>query len=104
MSTPQNITPVVAERGPRWHRLPVISHLRQSVGLQRGMLIAGLVLSGIFLLTALFAPILAPYGFAQLRDAAGAFGARAQAVRQLAHLYYTTKDSSIHRNHDEKHQ
>ena len=46
-------------------RLPVVSHLRQSVGLQRGMLITGLVLTGTFVLVAVFAPLIAPYGFAQ---------------------------------------
>lgn len=64
-----------AKRPPRWTRLPIISHLRQAVGLQRGMLIGGLVLTGIFLLTALFAPLLSPYGFSQLRGENGAFGA-----------------------------
>ncbi len=89
MSAPQTVTPVVAAvRGPRWHRLPIIAQLRQSVGLQRGMLIAGLVLSGIFLLTALLAPVLAPYGHAQLRDAGGAFGA--QQAPSAAHLLGTT--------------
>ncbi|GIG37632.1 ABC transporter permease [Cellulomonas pakistanensis] len=59
-----------------WRRLPVVHQLRQSVGLQRGMLIAGLVLTGLLILTALLAPLLAPYGFNQLRDADGAFGAQ----------------------------
>jgi peptide/nickel transport system permease protein len=59
-----------------WRRLPVVHHVRQAVGLQRGMLVAGLILTGIFLLTALFAPLLAPYGFSQLRDADGTFGAQ----------------------------
>src|SRR5690349_19957236 len=59
-----------------WHRVPVVHQLRQSVGLQRGMLIAGLVLSAIFVLAAVFAPLLAPYGYGQLRDAAGNFGAQ----------------------------
>src|SRR4051794_30612681 len=40
------------------------------------MLVAGLVLSGIFVLTAIFAPLLAPYGFGQLRDPNGPFGAQ----------------------------
>jgi peptide/nickel transport system permease protein len=40
------------------------------------MLIAGLVLSGIFVLAAIFAPLLAPYGYGQLRDNAGNFGAQ----------------------------
>ena len=59
-----------------WKRLPIIHHLRQSVGLQRGMLVAGLVIVALFLLTALFAPILAPYGYSQLSDENGNFGAQ----------------------------
>ena len=78
-----------APRPPRWTRLPLISQLRQSVGLQRGMLIVGLVLTGIFLLTALFAPLLSPYGFSQLRDDNGAFGA--QQSPSEAHLLGTTQ-------------
>ena len=35
------------------------------------MLVAGLVLTAVFLLAAIFAPLLAPYGFAQLPDAGG---------------------------------
>ena len=54
-------------------RLPVISHLRMSSGLQRGMLIAGLILSGLFIITALFAPLIAPFDFAQSSDASGDF-------------------------------
>jgi len=60
----------------RWSRVPIVSHYRQSVGLQRGMLVGGLVLTSVFLLTALFAPLLSPYGFSQLRDESGAFGAQ----------------------------
>ncbi len=56
--------------------LPVVRQLRQAVGLQRGMLVAGLVLTGIFLLTAALADLLAPYGYNQLRDADGPFGAQ----------------------------
>lgn len=57
-------------------RLPIVHQLRQSVGLQRGMLIAGLVITAIFVLVAIFAPLLAPYGYSQLRDADGTFGAQ----------------------------
>ncbi|WP_395243258.1 ABC transporter permease [Agromyces sp. MMS24-K17] len=46
-------------------RLPVVHQLRQSVGLQRGMLVAGLVMVGVWILSAIFAPLIAPYGFAQ---------------------------------------
>lgn len=59
---------------PGWaSRLPVVKQVKQSVGWQRGMLIAGLSIIGIFLLTALFAPVLAPYGYGQLRDENGYF-------------------------------
>ncbi|GAA1444059.1 ABC transporter permease [Leifsonia poae] len=69
-------------------RLPVVHQLRQSVGLQRGMLIAGLVITGIFILVAIFAPLIAPYGFAQLRNAQGPFGA--QEPPSPEHIWGTT--------------
>jgi peptide/nickel transport system permease protein len=69
-------------------RIPVVHQLRQSVGLQRGMLVAGLALTGIFVFIAVFAPLIAPYGFAQLRDADGAFGS--QQPPSEAHLFGTT--------------
>lgn len=65
-----------AEREPRWKRLPVVWQLRRSVGLQRGMLIAGLLLCAMFVLMAVLAPLIAPYGFNQLSDAEGNFPAR----------------------------
>jgi peptide/nickel transport system permease protein len=82
MATATSAAP--AEGGPAepvrrrrsWRRLPVVHQLRQSVGLQRGMLVAGLVLTGIFVLAAIFAGLIAPYGYGQLRDAAGPFGAQ----------------------------
>jgi len=57
-------------------RLPVVHQLRQSVGLQRGMLVAGLVLTGLFIVVAITAPWLAPYSFNQLRGPDGLFGAQ----------------------------
>jgi peptide/nickel transport system permease protein len=71
-----------------WREFPVIRQLHQSVGLQRGMLVAGLVISAIFLLTAIFAPLLAPYEFNQLRDPSGVFGA--QQPPSSVHLLGTT--------------
>ena len=38
----------VAGRGAWFKKLPVVHQVRQSVGLQRGMLIAGLVLTAVF--------------------------------------------------------
>ena len=73
MSTATPVEATVDRRAPLFKRLPVISHFNKSVGLQRGMLVVGLVLTGTFLLTAIFAPLLAPYGVAQLSDADGSF-------------------------------
>src|SRR5919107_1110398 len=73
MSTHPPIEATVDHRAPLFRRLPVISHFNKSVGLQRGMLVVGLVLTGTFLLAAVFAPLLAPYGFSQLSDADGNF-------------------------------
>ena len=76
-------------RGAPWfRRLPVVSHFNKSVGLQRGMLVVGLVLTGIFLLTAIFAPLLAPYGYSQLSDADGSFPAQQEPGGR--HLLGTT--------------
>jgi peptide/nickel transport system permease protein len=71
-----------------WGRLPVLKQLRQSVGLQRGMLVAGLVITALFLLVAAFAPLIAPFGFSQLRDDAGPFGA--QQPPSAEHIMGTT--------------
>lgn len=55
----------VAVATPRRRSVPGLALLRSTHGLQRATLIAGLVLVGGFILVALFAPLLAPYGFAQ---------------------------------------
>ncbi|MBI5161961.1 MAG: ABC transporter permease [Micrococcales bacterium] len=81
--------PLAPPRVRGWKRLPVVRQLRQSVGLQRGMLVTGLVITGLFLLTALLAPFLAPYGYAQLQGADGRnFGA--QVPPSAAHPLGTT--------------
>jgi len=69
-------------------RLPVVRQVRQSVGVQRFMLVSGLVITVVFVLVAIFAPLIAPYGFAQLRDAQGNFGA--QQSPSAAHIWGTT--------------
>ncbi|HKU34252.1 MAG TPA: ABC transporter permease [Paenarthrobacter sp.] len=84
MSTPE----LAAPKQPFFSRLPVVSHLRKSVGLQRGMLVAGVILSGLFLLTSIFAPLLAPYGYSQLSDASGSFPT--QQAPSGKHLLGTT--------------
>ncbi|WOF24641.1 ABC transporter permease [Microbacterium betulae] len=69
-------------------RLPVVRSYRQAVGLQRGMLTAGLVICAVFVLAAVLAPVIAPYGFAQLSDDDGTFGAR--QAPSAEHLLGTT--------------
>lgn len=64
--------PVPARR-TLFQRLPLVSHVRQSVGLQRGMLVAGMLITGVFIVLAAFAPLIAPFGFAQGRDDSGSF-------------------------------
>ncbi len=80
--------PEPSPKRPLWTRIPVVRQLRQSVGLQRGMLVAGLGIVGVFLLTAIFAPLIAPYGFAQLSIAGKTFGAQQPPSPQ--HLLGTT--------------
>ena len=87
--SPEELEPVVTpDHGPRWHRLPIVNELRSSVGLQRAMLVTGLVLTGLFVLGAIFAPLVAPYSWAQLRDGHGLFGA--QLPPSSTHLLGTT--------------
>jgi peptide/nickel transport system permease protein len=69
-------------------RLPVSSHIRQSVGVQRTMLLIGVVLCAVFLVTAVFAPLLAPYGYSQISDETGSFPAQAEPGGK--HLLGTT--------------
>ncbi|MFB7882976.1 ABC transporter permease [Microbacterium sp. NPDC056057] len=57
--------PVTTRKRPLLDRIPVISHLRQSVGLQRVMLVLGLVLTVVFVVVAALAPWIAPYSWAQ---------------------------------------
>jgi peptide/nickel transport system permease protein len=70
--TAASVTPVRRRR--LRDRIPVVHQLRQSVGLQRGMLVAGLIMLAVFILVTILAPLLAPYGFAQRANAEGPFG------------------------------
>src|SRR5699024_10826161 len=67
---------VAASRESLWARLPIVSHLRTSVGLQRGMLVTGVVMSLAVVVCALFAPWIAPYGYAQMSADGQSFGAQ----------------------------
>ncbi|PPF84151.1 peptide ABC transporter permease [Subtercola sp. Z020] len=52
------------------------------------MLVVGLVITAVFVICALFAQLIAPYGFSQLRDANGQFGA--QQAPSAEHIWGTT--------------
>ncbi|MGC3955614.1 MAG: ABC transporter permease [Propionicimonas sp.] len=47
-------------------RIPGLALIRTTHGLQRGMLLTGVGIVAVFLIVALFAPLLAPYGFADI--------------------------------------
>lgn len=81
-------TNLAPTRPSLWKRLPVVHQVRSSVGLQRTMLVGGLVLVGIYVITAIFAPWLAPYGFAQIRVGDTLFGS--QQPPSSEHWFGTT--------------
>lgn len=83
-----DVAPLADRRDPWYLRLPVVADVRRSHGLQRGMLIAGLALTAVLLLTALFAPLIAPYSWAQTLDSAGPFGTQQPPSAQ--HVWGTT--------------
>ncbi|WP_111719421.1 ABC transporter permease [Homoserinimonas sp. OAct 916] len=69
-------------------RVKFLNNARSSVGVQRGMLLTGVILTALLILTAIFAPVIAPFGFSQLRDDGGLFGA--QSAPNPKHLLGTT--------------
>lgn len=69
--------------------LPVIRDLRIAVGWQKAMLIAGLVITIFFVLVAIFAPLIAPYGYSQIRDDSGK-SFPTQAPPSADHIWGTT--------------
>ncbi|WP_368491400.1 ABC transporter permease [Bifidobacterium tibiigranuli] len=74
---------------PWLSRLPLAKDLSIAVGWQKGMLVAGLVITAFFLLVAIFAPVIAPYGFSQIKDANGvAFPT--QSAPGAGHIWGTT--------------
>jgi len=66
----------------------VFAAARGSRGVQRGMLVTGLILTAFFVLMALLAPLIAPYGFAQLQIGKTYFGS--QQPPSAKHLLGTT--------------
>jgi ABC-type glutathione transport system ATPase component/ABC-type dipeptide/oligopeptide/nickel transport system permease subunit len=78
---------MAAERTLTSRLMPAV--VRQSHGLQRFMLLLGFIIIGIFVLVAIFAPLLAPYGFnANRTDGGVLFGT--QQAPSAAHWFGTT--------------
>ncbi len=69
-----DFTPILS-RKKDWKRyIPFYSSLKVAVGWQKVMLVVGIVITATFLLVAILAPVLAPYGHAVLGDEGGYFG------------------------------
>jgi peptide/nickel transport system permease protein len=73
---------------PRRRGIPGTAVLRQTHGLQRGILIAGLIMIVVFVLVAVLAPVIAPYGFNDDRAHGVIFGT--QQAPSAAHWFGTT--------------
>lgn len=80
---------LVDRHEPLWKRLPVVVQLRRSTGWQRAMLIVGVVICALYLLVAVFAPLIAPYGFGDQQGADGTNFPRT-AAPSAEHLWGTT--------------
>jgi peptide/nickel transport system permease protein len=73
----------------RHSRIPGLDAVRATAGFQRGMLVAGLVIVAFFVVLALFASLIAPYGFNDDRTASGKIFGR-QMPPSGAHWFGTT--------------
>lgn len=74
---------------PRRRKSTIAVALRQTGGVQRGMLITGAVITGVFVILAIFAPWISRYGFNDVTNAAGVRFRRLQAPSG-AHWFGTT--------------
>ncbi|OZG67405.1 peptide ABC transporter permease [Bifidobacterium eulemuris] len=79
----------VRKPAPWWTRLPLVSQLRIAVGWQKGMLVTGLALTAFFLVVAIFAPWIAPYGYSQMKGDDGV-SFPTQAAPSPEHIWGTT--------------
>ena len=74
-------------------RLPrALRPIGEARGMSKWILISGSVIVGVFVIVAIFAPLIAPYGFDQVSDAAGRFPK--QGHPDSAHLLGTTVQST----------
>jgi ABC-type dipeptide/oligopeptide/nickel transport system permease subunit len=76
--------------GRKRSRIPGVAAMRATSGFQRGMLIFGLTIVALFVLVAVFAHWLAPYGFDQTGEGSNLFPT--QAAPSSQHWFGTTVD------------
>jgi peptide/nickel transport system permease protein len=74
--------------GRRRSRIPGVEAIRATSGFQRGMLLAGALLVLLFVVLAVFAPLIAPYGFNDA--AAGGHAFQTLQAPSSAHWFGTT--------------
>jgi peptide/nickel transport system permease protein len=75
------------EVGTSRSRIPGLNAMRATSGFQRGMLIVGAVIVGFFIVVAIFAPLIAPYGF----NAASSGGVSFKTLQEpSAHHWFGT--------------
>lgn len=86
--TTVSVTDPPVFRARAWHSWPLVKQVRQSVGLQRFMLLAGLTLVVLFVVFAAFAPLIAPYSYDAISGPDGDFGSRMPP--SAAHPFGTT--------------
>ncbi len=89
MAVPSGSGSAGAVSTPRRTSRGLIAALRQTGGVQRGMLITGAAITSFFMVLALFAPWIAPYGFDDVTNADGVRFVRLQAP-SAAHWFGTT--------------
>ena len=74
-------------RLPRW-----VGPMLEARGLAKWILIGGITIVAVFVILAIFAPLIAPYGFDQVADSAGRFPK--QGHPDSAHIFGTTVQST----------
>ncbi|MBT1172237.1 ABC transporter permease [Bifidobacterium sp. MA2] len=79
----------VNKPAPWWAKAPIIKDLRIAVGWQKGMLVTGLAITAFFILVAIFAPVIAPYDYAQMKGDDGVAFTPQQAP-SAQHIWGTT--------------
>lgn len=73
----------------RHSRVPGLDAIRATSGFQRGMLLAGAIIVGFFVVLAVFAPLIAPFGFDQASSGGTKFGT--QQPPSAHHWFGTTQ-------------